>query len=268
MSIEMESSSEKQLPSQINQVKVICRHELRKFLRSKRVIGVIAVAVLAAVAVVNFIVNVLDPEAGTGFFGLSLLLGPLLLIITAALVGSDALLVEFHEKTGYSLFPNPVTRISIWFGKFLAAEIIIFIVIAIYFGVITAAAVIQFREELPISLIEPMLFSLVLGTLVMSIAFLWSAIFKGSLAATITTLFSLVILPIADLILSSQQVDTWFMPYSAANNVITSLAFLNRDLLIENAERTIPVMASVFVVLAYVIGFSAPSIYLFKRRDM
>ena len=268
MSTEMESSSEKQLPSQINQVKVICRHELRKFLRSKRVIGVIVVAVLASVAVVNFIVNVFDTDSRTGLLGLSLLLGPLLLIITAALVGSDALLVEFHEKTGYSLFPNPVTRTSIWFGKFLAAEIIVFIVIAIYFGVITAAALIQFKEALPTAWIEPMLFSIVLGTLVMSIAFLWSAIFKGPLAATITTLFSLVILPIADVILSSQQLDTWFMPYSAANNVITSLAFLDRDLLIENAERSIPIIASLFVVLAYIIGFSALSIYLFRRRDM
>jgi ABC-type transport system involved in multi-copper enzyme maturation permease subunit len=226
-------------------------------------------AVLASVAVVNFIANVFDPESITGLLGFALFLAPALLIITAALVGSDALLVEFHEKTGYSLFPNPVSRTAIWFGKFIAAEIIIFIVIGIYFGVTSVATLLRFGD-LPSSLwLAPMLFSLALGTLVMSLAFLWSAVFKGPLAATITVLFSLVALPIVDVILASYQIEHWFMPYTAASNVLSSLALLDRDFLLgENALRTIPVVASGFIVAAYIAGFSAASIYLFKLRDM
>lgn len=265
----MKASSEKRLPSQKTQVKVICRHELRKFLRSKRVIGVMAVAVLASVGVVNLIANMFDPKEMTVFVGFSLFLAPALLIITAALVGSDALLVEFHEKTGYSLFPNPVGRTAIWFGKFIAAEIVIFMVIGIYFGVISAAALLMFDDLLPSLLVVPLLFSLALGTLVMSLSFLWSAVFKGPLAATITVLFSLVALPIVDVILQSQSIDPWFMPYSAASNVVLSLSLLDRDLLISEAtSRAIPAVASVFIVIAYIVAFSAASIYLFKRRDM
>ena len=264
----MKAVLEKQLPSPSKQVGIITRHELRKFLRSKRVIGVMAVAVLASIAVVNFIANIFDPEQTSGLLGFSLFLAPALLIITAALVGSDALLVEFHEKTGYSLFPNPVGRTSIWLGKFLAAEIIIFIVIAIYFGVISVASLVYFEEMLP-GILVPLLFSLVLGTLAMSLAFLWSAVFKGPLAATITTLFSLVALPIADLILASQQIETWFMPYTAASNVMQSFAVLDRDFIIsEGGLQAIPVVASFFIVVAYIVGFAAGSIYLFKRRDM
>jgi ABC-type transport system involved in multi-copper enzyme maturation permease subunit len=265
----MNTMSDKKLPGQATQVGVICRHELRKFLRSKRVIGIVAVAVLASIAVVYLISNVFDPEAVAGLLGFSLVLAPALLIITAALVGSDALLVEFHEKTGYSLFANPVNRTAIWFGKFFAAEIIIFIVIGIYFGVISTASLIKFGD-IPSSMwLAPMLFSLVLGTLVMSLAFLWSAVFKGPLASTITVLFSLVALPIVDMILASQQIETWFMPYSAVNSVIRVLALLDQDLLVGgNDLTTFPVIASLLVVAAYIVGFSAVSIYLFKRRDM
>lgn len=265
----MKTMAEKTLPSQATQVGVICRHELQKFLRSKRVIGVMAVALLASIAVVYFISNNYDPEAIAELLGFSLVLAPALLIITAALVGSDALLVEFHEKTGYSLFANPVSRTAIWFGKFFAAEIIIFIVIAIYFGVISAAALIKFGDVPSPILLAPMLFSLVLGTLVMSLAFLWSAIFKGPLASTITVLFSLVALPIVDMILASQQIETWFTPYSAVNNVMRVLTLLDRDLLVgDNALMAVSVTASLLIVVAYIVGFSALSIYLFKRRDM
>ena len=76
-------------------------------------------------------------------------------------------------------------------------------------------------------------------------------------------------LPIVDMILASQQIETWFMPYSAVNNVIRVLALLDRDLLVgENALMAVPVTASLLVVAAYIVGFSAVSIYLFKRRDM
>jgi ABC-type transport system involved in multi-copper enzyme maturation permease subunit len=265
----MKTLAEKRLPRQDAQVRVICGHELQKFLRSKRVIGVMAVAVLASIAVVYFISNNLDPEAIAGLLGFSLVLAPVLLVITAALVGSDALLVEFHEKTGYSLFANPVSRTAIWFGKFFAAEIIIFIVIGIYFGVISAAALIKFGDVPSSILLAPMLFSLVLGTLVMSLAFLWSAVFKGPLASTITVLFSLVPLPIVDTILASQQIETWYMPYSAVNNVIRVLALLDRDLLVgDSTVMAVPVTVSLLVVVAYIVGFSVVSIYLFKRRDM
>gem|GEM_PF-6760368 len=141
--------------------------------------------------------------------------------------------------------------------------------VGIYFGVISAAALIKFGEVPSSIWLAPLLFSLVLGTLVMSLAFLWSAVFKGPLASTITVLFSLVALPIVDMILAVQRIETWFTPYSAVSNVTRVLALLDRDLLFgQNAAMTFPVAASLLVVGAYIVGFSVVSIYLFKRRDM
>lgn len=259
----------KLLPSQVQQVSLICRHELRKFLRSKRVIGVMVLAVLASAALANLTIGFFRPPDVTTLLGLSILLAPILLIITAALVGSDALLTEFHEKTGYSLFPNPISRIAIWFGKFLAAEIIIFIVIGIYFGALSLTALASYGDLPAGFLLAPLLFSLVLGTMVMSIAFLGSAVFRGPLGATITVLFGLSVLPIIDMVLASNNIMPWFMPYTAANNVYLSMAYLQGDLLIgSEIINPLPIVGSAMVIVAYVVGFSAASIYLFKRRDM
>ena len=261
--------SQRELPSQAAQIGVICKHELRKLLRSKRAIGVIVLAVLGSVAIANFM---------TGFFGLdempvllsfSLLFTPVMLIITAALVGSDALLVEFHEKTGFSLFPNPVSRFAIWLGKFLAAEIVMFLVTGTYFGIITGAALVQFQDVSSTFLIAPAFFSMLLGTMLMSIAFLISSGFRGPLGATITVLFSLAVLPVVDMVLASNGITPWFMPYSAANNVYTALAVLQSELIIgEEFNQTIPIALSFAVLAAYIIAFSAASFYIFNKRDM
>jgi ABC-type transport system involved in multi-copper enzyme maturation permease subunit len=261
--------SEKELPSQITQVGEICKHELRKLLRSKRAIGVIVLAVLGSVAVATFVTAFFSPRESPMILSFSLIFTPVMLIITAALVGSDALLVEFHEKTGFSLFPNPVSRVAIWTGKFLAAEIVMILVAGTYFGIIIAAAALQFQDTSATFLVAPAFFSLVLGTMLMSIAFLYSSVFRGPLGATIAVLFSLAVLPVADMVLASNGISPWFMPYSAANNVYTSLAALGGDLIIgDEFDRAIPVAMSVAVVVGYIAAFSAASIYFFSRRDM
>ena len=117
----------RQLPSHTEQVATIFKHEIRKLFRSKRVIGIMAIAVLASYALTSNVISNPDTSSGDEFFRYAVVLSPILLIVSTALVGSDLLLVEFHEKTGFSLFPNPVSRTAIWFGKFLAAELIMLI---------------------------------------------------------------------------------------------------------------------------------------------
>jgi hypothetical protein len=47
------------------------------------------------------------------------------------------------------------------------------------------------------------------------------------------------------------------------------LALLQGDLVIgEEFNRAIPVAVSLSVVVAYIVGFSAASIHIFKGRDM
>lgn len=262
----------KQLPSHAQQVGVIFGHEVHKLLRSKRVIGVMAIAVLASVAIANFIQSAFELSAVSNLIRISIMFSPVLMVITGALVGSDSLLSEFHEKTGYSLFPNPVSRMAIWFGKFLAAELIIFIIIGIYYGIITASASIYYGDiSQEIFLPAPFLFSFLVGTMIMSISFLASSVFKGPIGATITVLFSLFVLPAVDGILASQHIPSWFTPSFATNNAYSILLVppnTDRNFVpfLLNTEHSLA--ESLAVIVAYTAGTSMASTYFFKKRDM
>jgi ABC-type transport system involved in multi-copper enzyme maturation permease subunit len=266
------AATTKQLPSHTQQVGVIFSHEIRKLLRSKRVIGVMVLAVLASVAIANFIQTAFEPTAVSSLVRIAIMFSPILMIIAGALVGSDSLLTEFHEKTGYSLFPNPVSRTAIWFGKFLAAELVIFIIIGIYYGIITLSASLQYGDiSQEIFLPAPFLFSFLAGTMIMSISFLASSIFKGPIGATITVLFSLFVLPTVDGILTGQQIASWFTPSFATNNVYSIM------LIPPNTDSNIApflfntghsLAESLSVIVAYTVGASIASIYFFKKRDM
>lgn len=268
------SNSQRLLPSHTAQVLTIFKHEVRKLLRSKRVIGIMAIAVLASYALTSTIMSNPNPSSGDDFFRYAVLLSPILFIVVAALVGSDSLLVEFHEKTGYSLFPNPVSRIAIWFGKFLAAELIMFIILCIFFGLSTAIAEAR-QHQISASLVFGAIpIAFLVGTMMMSLAFLVSSVFKGPIGATITVLFALFVSPVADTIISSQMTSSWFTPFSSVNNAFANILFDPEELEQNNGylpfgiQTNMPVGVSVAVIISYTVAASIASIMLFKKRDL
>lgn len=262
------------LPSHTEQVVTIFKHEIRKLLRSKRVIGIMAIAFLASYALTSVIISNPEPSSGDDYFRYAVIFSPILLIVAAALVGSDSLLVEFHEKTGYSLFPNPVSRTAIWFGKFLAAELIILIILGIFFGLfaaIAAAGKHQISAELFFGAFP---ISFLVATMMMSFAFLVSSVFKGPIGATITVLFALFVSPVADGIIGAQQIVPWFTPFSSVNNAFLILLFGPEEnggdqfFFPFGLQRNMPLEVSIAVITAYTVAGAIASITLFKKRDM
>jgi len=263
----------RQLPSHTEQVETIFKHEIRKLLRSKRVIGIMAIAFLASYALTSIIISNPNPSSGDDFFRYAVILSPILLIVAAALVGSDSLLVEFHEKTGFSLFPNPVSRTAIWFGKFLAAELIMLIILMIFFGLFTIVAESTKHQISPALFLVAFPISFLVATMMMSFAFLVSSIFKGPIGATITVLFALFVSPVVDWIIASQMVMPWFTPFSSVNSMFGALLFSpeqyqNQTYIPFVLYRDVSAGASVAVIAAYTVGGAIASIMLFKKRDM
>ena len=123
---------------------------------------------------------------------------PYLIIICATFFGADALVGEFHNRTGYLLFPNPVKRMVVYFGKYSASMTAGLMIIGLYYAGIAALSPISaggIDDDLAIS------FSFAAEYLlaVMAIAYLISAVLKGTTGATVLTfLLFLLILPIID----------------------------------------------------------------------
>jgi len=263
----------RQLPSHTEQVGTIFKHEIRKLLRSKRVIGIMAIAFLASYALTTVIISNPEPSSGDDFFRYAVIFSPILMIVAAALVGSDSLLVEFHEKTGFSLFPNPVSRTAIWFGKFLAAELIMLIILVIFFGLFTIVAESTKHQISPALFLVALPISFLVATMMMSFAFLVSSIFKGPIGATITVLFALAVSPVVDGLIASRMVPPWFTPFSSVNSAFVALLFSpaqyeNQAFPPFGVHMNTPLGASLAIIAAYTIGGAIASIMLFKKRDM
>lgn len=132
------------------------------------------------------------------FDGLFLAFASILIIIAATFFGSDAIVGEFQNRTGYLVFPTPLKRWVLFFGKFAASITAgLIITVAFYAGVtllsfITVGGV---DDDFGLSLVFAIGF-LVAAT---AVAYLISSVLKGSTGATVLTfLMFIIILPIID----------------------------------------------------------------------
>ena len=269
-----------QLPSQTSQIFAVCQFEMLKFLRGKKILATIVIAFAVSV------VLVIAPETiqadsqlkVNDYIAFPLGFLPYLLVISAAFFGSNSLLSEFHERTGYALFPNPVSKTSIWLGKFIAAELISFLIIGIYFGVIISASELKY-QTFPEEIFYSLGFAFVSVTAMMSVAFLVSSIFKGPTGAAVLVFFLFImILPIIDQVLIG-IVDTkpWFT-ITFSSKIIEHVLIVPypSDLVPGelpigpfDVHRFVPyVSESLLVLSGYILVSSILSIYAFKKREM
>ncbi|HIH01690.1 TPA: ABC transporter permease subunit [Thermoplasmata archaeon] len=123
---------------------------------------------------------------------------PYLIIVCATLFGADSLVGEFYNRTGYLVFPNPIKRVVLYFGKFAASMTASLLIIGLYYIGIAALSPIS-AGSIDDDLVVSFLFAAEYLMAAMAIAYLISALFKGTTGATVFTfLLFLLILPIVD----------------------------------------------------------------------
>lgn len=272
--------SQIQLPSNLSQILTICRYELLIGIRGKKIPAVLGITVGITLALV-IVPEILEVEHSNSSFEYLLMpigFGFFLFITTAALFGSNSLVSEFHERTGYSLFPNPITRTSIWFGKFLSSEILGLSVICIFYGILSIGTY-SIYNEAPSEIIESFLLSFVIVTMVMSVSFLISSFSRGPTGAVVLVfVIFILVLPIVDqFLINFAEMKPWFSP--------TFIREINQNILFDpypidlepgemprgpyDFKRYVPYIdESLGIMFAYIVAFSFASIYLFNRREM
>lgn len=272
--------SQIKLPSELFQSVTICRYELLRLTRGKRIPAILGIAIIVPLLII------IIPELATGkiqgtpadFVSIPLGFFSYFLVIVATLFGSNALISEFHDRTGYSLFTNPITRKSIWFGKFFAAEIIAFVAIAIYYTVMIAATLIKFGE-LPNEVFFSFGFALIAITTMMSITFLISSFLRGPTAAAVFIFFLFIlILPMIDQLLYGViETKPWFTPTFSAK-ILENVLIVPYPIDLAPGElprgpfdihQFVPyVNDSVFVMTLYSVVSGIISILIYKRKEM
>ncbi len=169
------------LPSDVDQVMVVAKYDVLKYLRSKRLLGIIAIEVLVLV-----LITAIPPLLGNAYpTDVNTLVGryvnftDLLVIIGATLFAGDAIVSEFQGRTGYLLFPNPVKRSVLLAGKFIASLGAMFLVLIVYYG---AALVLGLAITGSFSTLglESLLLAMLYSISALAVGYLISSVMKGS----------------------------------------------------------------------------------------
>jgi ABC-2 type transport system permease protein len=265
--------------SEFEKLKIVTRYELLKQLRRKRFYGALALTVLAQVLTIALYkgldipgkIHISDSPELFAIFSTS--------ITTIAIIGSvffsgDAIASEFEHKTGYILFPNPVKKITIVTGKYIAC----FIATAAILGVaylISAFSLLGFYQSIPSGILSSLAIALALACCVLSIAFAFSSFMKGGMGATIATLLAFImILPIVSTSLVYAGYNPWFLPNYAGNAVTATYGLQLGQVFGGFGEGrgarigTPDPVTSFIVLLVYAAVLFQISIWLTKRREM
>jgi len=265
-------------PNAISQVHTVFHYELLKSIRTKKMYASLAVAFVVPLLLVMlpefFDAEISDTPNEYLFGNLGSVF--LVIVIVGSFFGSSAISSEFHEKTIFTLFPNPISRESIWAGKFLASSVIAIGMSALYYCIIEAGTYWRY-QEVPIEILFSFALSLLSVLVIMTISFLFSSILKGPTGAMILVfiLFIMVFPLVEGILVGIADEKPWFLPTFASK--ITEFVVLDpypSDLVPGDRprgpfdqHRFVPYLdQSVLVLVGYSVAFGAASVLVFKRR--
>lgn len=266
-------------PSDINQVGVVVKYEVLKYLRSKRLMGLIIIE-----ALVLLLLTVLPPLLGNdyatnadAFINGYTSYVTILIVIGATLFAGDAIVSEFQGRTGYLLFPKPVKRSALLAGKFIASAGAMFLVLITYYlvALLLGLAITGGFSTLGVeSLLLAMLYSLA----ALAVGYLISSVMKGATGALILTFaLFLFILTILTGVLTLGGVEPWFLVNYAGGVVgyITQVPYPSSGTGdpgvgpgFSMATFIPDVGISIAVMLAYLVVSLVLAYFFFKKREM
>lgn len=247
------------------------KFELLKHLKHRRLLIVAALAII-----IPLIFYVKVPDTADMFAANVLSFVNVLIIISAAMFAGDAVCGEFERKTSLLLFPTPQRRASIFAGKYVAALLATFLVVLLYYLVMTLQIVQLYGwGEIPTELAKSFLTALVFSAAAVSVVYFFSSLLKRSISATIVGfLFLMMILRVVQMILMQVDQEPWFIvTYSA--NLITDVLGVSSSLQFGPGEHEFALTAfspdfgvGIAVMLGYaIIGFIAGMILAIRKEE-
>ena len=253
----------------LRQAFVVATYEIRKYLRSRRLIGMTALLAL----IIGLILG-LPPALGSpypsnpnAFVGTFAGFTSILAVLCGVLFAADALCSEHEKRTGYFLFPNPVRRETIVLGKLLASLAASWLVVFLYYGVASVAAL-AVTKDLSWEVALSAAYALAYVACVVGVAFLLSSVLKGTIAATVLTFFLFtLIFNIVGALLQVGNVSPWFIPTQASGIISNVLSAPGGGppgfpLFVPDPATSLAVFAAYFVVGSIV------ATVMFRRREL
>jgi ABC-2 type transport system permease protein len=262
----------------LKQIGIVMRYELLKHLRRRRLIAVLAITLIVSSLqlAVPPAFNIAYPEEPKSFAESFLSFVHLLVIICGAFFAGDAIASEFEQKTGYILFPNPVKRVVLVAGKFLAAVISVFLMVGLYYAICFLSILTIYGVTLN-QLVHSFAYAFLFLLGVLGLTFLFSSLLKGSMGATLLSFFMLfMILPIMEGVLTITGNEPWYsITYSSQiiTEVINPSSVRVEKIVVKDSPITVWVfhpdfLTSTVVLLTYFIATLVLTLLIIDRKEM
>ncbi|WP_019178420.1 ABC transporter permease [Methanomassiliicoccus luminyensis] len=277
------SDAQAALPSDIKQVGIVAKYDILKFLRSRRLLGMLIIEGLVLALITALLLTTDRPSMTFDEVAYQYIsFASTLVIIAATLFGGDAIVSEFQGRTGYLLFPNPVKRGTILAGKFLSACGAMVLVMGLYY-VITLVAGLVISDTGGVSwlILYSGLLSVLYGVSALAVAFFISSLMKGSTGSLILTfaLFFFVFNIAGSLLGALGGIKPWFIPTFAGETLsyIMQTPYPVDEIWTQTIEGFgdfttylfyPKIWESVGVMIAWTVIPLALAYFLFKRREM
>lgn len=198
--------------SELEKLKVVVGYEFLKHIRRKRLWVIFGLALLAEAAILILMPVLADGYPGNVLIMATMLtIGPGLASIGAIFFAGDAIAGEYESRTGFILFTNPIKRITLWTGKFLASYIAVILLVIFTYAIIVIS-LLAIYGEVPFDTAKSFGLSLLFSGAVISVTFFFSSVSKGAMGATVVTLvFVMVISGIIESVLIFTGNPYWFL---------------------------------------------------------
>jgi ABC-2 type transport system permease protein len=199
---------------------------------------------------------------------------PILSTLSVTFFGADSVVSEYESKTGYFLFPNPIKKAAIFFGKFIASALVSVGTIGLFY-LIAAMSVRVVDGSIPVDTGSSFAYALVYLFAILAVAYFFSAIMRSSVYSLVLTFFTFfLILPIVDAVGSVAKFKPWFVITFAS--LISQYIFQNpypTDKVLNATAVSLvayypDVRLSLAVMAAYFVVAFLLAIVLARRREM
>ncbi len=260
---------------------IIMKYQIKFYLKTRRFIAMLVIVSLISIAFVavdfyegiSLILSLDQSSAifisgGLGFVGLSVGL-------VASFFGGDATSIETGTNSGYFIMVQPVRKISILVGRYLAAVTLGIVLILIEYLAIAGMSQYIFGTidwKILLSIGEMILLVLAFT----SLAFFFSSIFKSPIIGIlISVLFSLILFSVIDTILELTSIEPWFS-LNYAETVISNIVYVSgfSHVVTERIRGTsikifTPyIWEGTLIMIVYAVVFFVLSYLLFMKKEV
>ncbi len=257
-------------PNTTSQIVTITQYMFLEYLRSRRFTILLAIVLSVSAILVGVTVAV-----GLSIFFIWGSFAPIIAILAAVFFGADAISGEFQNRTGYFSLTNPVSRETVYAGKWLATYLASAIILSIFTAITTAVGLAT--GGIMLEFILSFMFALFFLAAAVGFTFLCSSLFKNTtnsifVAAMLLLVAFTAITNLTGLI----QLEPWFMLNYAGGiigNILTvpyppnSVSGVDLGKGLHGTTYAVTVPEGLIIIATYFTVTTIIGLLLFKKKE-